>query len=49
MSDLGNKEIFAKNLNYYMDLHKKDRYDICNALDFKYSTFSDWCNRKKIS
>lgn len=47
MSDLGNKEIFAKNLNYYMNLNKKDRYDICTTLNFKYSTFSDWCNGKK--
>lgn len=47
MSNLENKEIFAKNLNYYMNLNKKDRYAICNALDFKYSTFSDWCNGKK--
>lgn len=23
MSDLGNKEIFAKNLNYYMTINKK--------------------------
>ena len=47
MSDLGNKEIFAKNLKYYMNLYKKDRYDVCKDLNFKYSTFSDWCNGKK--
>ncbi|QAT43476.1 helix-turn-helix domain-containing protein [Aminipila luticellarii] len=44
MSDLGNKEIFAKNLNYYMDLNGKARNDICNDLGFPYSTFTDWTN-----
>lgn len=44
MSDLGNKEIFAKNLKYYMDYYKKDRNDICKDLDIPYTTFTDWCN-----
>lgn len=47
MSDLGNKEIFSKNLKYYMDLNNKDRNDICKILGFKYSTFSDWYNGNK--
>ena len=44
MSDLGNKEIFAKNLNYYMNINKKNRSDVCRVLDIPYSTFTDWCN-----
>lgn len=44
MSDLGNKEIFAKNLNYYMKINKKNRTDVCRDLDIPYSTFTDWCN-----
>ncbi len=44
MSDLGNKEIFAKNLNYYMTINKKTRVDVCRDLDIPYSTFTDWCN-----
>lgn len=44
MSDLGNKEIFAKNLKYYMTIHNKTRNDICKDLDFKYTTFTDWYN-----
>ncbi|MDR0979466.1 MAG: hypothetical protein LBL91_06100 [Lachnospiraceae bacterium] len=44
MSDLGNKEIFAKNLQYYMLLHKKDRNDICKDLGFAYTTFTSWYN-----
>lgn len=44
MSDLGNKEIFAKNLQYYMHLNKKTRNDVCRDLDIPYSTFTDWYN-----
>lgn len=44
MSDLGNKEIFAKNLNYYMSINEKSRVDVCRDLDIPYSTFTDWCN-----
>lgn len=47
MSDLGNKEIFASNLNYYMKLYKKDRNDICKILEIPYTTLSDWLNAKK--
>ena len=42
MSDLGNKEIFAKNLQYYMDINNKTRYDICKDLKFPYTTFTEW-------
>ena len=44
MSDLGNKEIFAKNLLYYMNLNNKTRNDVCRDLEIPYSTFTDWCN-----
>ena len=44
MSDLGNKEIFARNLAYYMNLNKKSRTDVCKDLEIPYSTFTDWCN-----
>lgn len=47
MSDLGNKEVFAKNLKYYMDMHDIDRNDICKILDIPYTTVSDWLNAKK--
>lgn len=44
MSDLGNKEIFAKNLKYYMDLNKKDRNDVARDLEIPYTTVTSWCN-----
>lgn len=44
MGDLGNKEIFAKNLKYYMGINKKTRVDVCRDLEIPYTTFTDWCN-----
>jgi repressor LexA len=42
VSDIGNKEVMAKNIKMYMDLNRKTRNDICDALGFKYTTFTDW-------
>lgn len=47
MSDLGNKEVFAKNLNYYMETYNKDRNRVCEDLEIPYTTLSDWLNAKK--
>ncbi len=47
MGDLGNKNVFAKNLHYYMNLHQISRHDLCAALNFKYSTVSEWLSAKK--
>ena len=47
MSDLGNKKVFAENLERYMKATGKSRTDICQALGFKYSTFSEWANGRK--
>ncbi len=43
MSDLGNKEIFAKNLKYYMELNNKDRNDLSKDLNLPYTTITSWC------
>lgn len=43
MSDLGNKEIFAKNLQYYMNINGKDRNDVARDLDLPYTTVTSWC------
>ena len=42
MSNLGNKEIMAKNIQYYMDKYGKTRQEMCEALGVKYTTFTDW-------
>lgn len=47
MSGLGNKEIFSKNLRYYMDKKGVDRNQVCAALGFVYTTFNDWYNGVK--
>lgn len=47
MDNLGNKEIFAKNLKYYMDINHKERSDIARDLDLPYTTVTDWYNAKK--
>jgi len=44
MSDLGNKEIFSKNLKYYMQINQKDRSDIARDLGIPYTTVTSWCN-----
>lgn len=43
---LGNKEIMARNIQHYMDLHHKSRNDMCSALGVKYTTFTDWVTGK---
>lgn len=46
MSDLGNKEVLAQNLKYYMNLNHVDRNQVCTDLGFKYTTLTDWINSK---
>lgn len=46
MSNLGNKQIMAKNIRYYMDKHSITQTEICNTLGIKMPTFSDWVNAK---
>ena len=47
MSDLGNKDVFAKNLRRLMSVNNLTRYQMCEALGVSYSTFSDWVNGSK--
>lgn len=46
MSDLGNKEIMAKNIRHYMSIFNVTQTEICNTLGIKMPTFSDWVNAK---
>ena len=46
MSDLGNKQVMAENIRYYLRKNNLSQSDICNALGFKAATFSDWVNAK---
>lgn len=47
MSALGNKEILAKNLNYYIEKSGKDRRELAEAWGFPYSTVTEWINARK--
>lgn len=46
MSALGNKQVMAENIQYYMNLYGKSRNDMCEALGIKYTTFTDWVKGK---
>ena len=47
MSSLGNKQIMADNLIYYMNLKGISRKDLCNDLGFKYTTVTGWITAEK--
>ena len=47
MSDIGNREVFSANLKKYMAQKNVTRSDVCAALGFKYTTFTDWVNGNK--
>lgn len=46
MSDLGNKQIMAHNIQFYMKKNGVTATDICTTLKFPPATFSDWINAK---
>lgn len=47
MSGLGNKEIFSKNLRYYIERSGKDRRELSEIWGFPYSTVTEWMNGRK--
>ena len=47
MSGLGNREIFAKNLIYYVDRSGKDQKEIAELVGVASSTFNEWIKGKK--
>lgn len=46
MSDLGNKEIMAKNIQKLMHTNGIDRKKLADDLNISYTTISDWVNGK---
>ena len=44
---MDNKNIFASNLKRYMEINKKSRRDVSEAIGVSYYTFTDWVNGKK--
>lgn len=47
MTSLGNKEIFSRNLKRLMNENNIDRNTLCENLNFRYSTVSEWISAKK--
>lgn len=47
MSNIGNKEVFSKNLKYYITQSGKDRRELAKVWGFPYSTVTEWVNGKK--
>jgi repressor LexA len=47
MSDLGNKEVMAENLRYYVERSGKTQKDMAEILGVSTSTFNDWMLGKK--
>lgn len=47
MSNIGNKEIFARNLSYYISRSRRDQKEIAEAVGVAPSTFNEWVKGKK--
>ena len=45
---MDNKNIFASNLNYYMEQEGISRKELSEALGVSYFTLTDWANGKKF-
>lgn len=47
MSDIGNKEIFARNLTYYVERSGKQQKELAEIVGVSTSAFNDWMTAKK--
>ncbi len=47
MSNIGNKETMAKNLNYYIERSGKSKKEIAEIIGVAASTFNEWTKGKK--
>ena len=47
MSDIGNKDIMAKNLAYYVERSGKTQKELAEIVGVAASTFNDWLRGKK--
>lgn len=47
MKGIGNKQVFADNLRYYIERSGKKQIEIAEACGVAQSTFNDWVNAKK--
>ena len=47
MSNIGNKEIFAKNLVHYLSVCGKEQKEVADKIGVATSTFNEWVKGKK--
>ena len=47
MSNIGNKETFAKNLTYYLSICGKEQKEVAGDIGVATSTFNEWVKGKK--
>lgn len=47
MSNIGNKETFAKNLSYYLGKCGRDQKEVAEVVGVAPSTFNEWVKAKK--
>lgn len=47
MSNLGNREVFSKNLLYYIERSGRTQKEIAEVVGVSTSTFNDWVKAKK--
>ena len=47
MSTIGNREVFARNLSYYISLCERDQKEIAKVVGVAPSTFNEWVKGKK--
>ena len=47
MTNIGNREVFAKNLSYYVERSGKTQRELSEMVGVSTSTFNDWMKAKK--
>ena len=47
MSNVGNKETFAKNLSYYLSICGREQKEVAEDIGVATSTFNEWVKGKK--
>ena len=47
MSNIGNKETFAKNLGYYLSICGREQKEVAEVIGVAPSTFNEWVKGKK--
>lgn len=47
MSSIGNKEVFARNLRFYLDKSGKTQKEVALAIGVTPASFNEWLNGKK--